>query len=187
MCEIAEFSEVMLILLRNVIGLPIHLNGVPVVSLVTLRSTLGWFATLPTLLWLATLTLVGVGLGVFLEIVVYLTHRPVVEHRVIHTTVRHLHDQLGRTCDCAVNVLNDVVHYKVSGQVRHLRVLFEHSLTERYLLQRNVQVLVKYQSTHLWFAIYALQKRARIFLVHTIGIRGEVGVNHLSLTHEHHT
>ena len=139
----------MFVLHRQVIGLAVDCHGFPIVF-VGLIST-------PTPLWVVIFVIVTLltlvvttalwfllGLGVLLEIVEHLTHRPVVEHRVIDTTIGQLHDTLTCACDCAFDVLNDVIHYKVCGQVSHLGMFSEHTFAMHHLLQCNMQVLVQH-------------------------------------------
>ena len=93
-----QLLKVVLVLLRDVIGLAVDFHGVPLVALISSPTPL-WFTILLTLTtarvvaWL-TLPTLGLGFGVLLEIVVYLTHRPVVEHWVIHTTIGQLDNAL---------------------------------------------------------------------------------------------
>ena len=142
----------MFVCIRNVIGLAVDSDGVAIVIAI-LRPSIGWVVTLPaTAVALALLP----ALAVLLEIVVYLTHRPIVEHGVIDRTLWQVHDSLTRTIDRAFDVCNDVVHNHVSGNVCELAILLEHIHTSGQLLQCHMKILMQYQTTHLWLGVDSL-------------------------------
>ena len=94
--------------------------------------------------------------AILLEIVVYLTHRPVVEHRVIDRAVRQLDKSLVCIRNETIDVVDDVIDNKVSRQVGKFWVLQEHRPTKHHLLQGYVKILMQDEATYLGFADDAL-------------------------------
>jgi hypothetical protein len=64
------------------------------------------------------IALTATAFAMLLEIVIYLTHRPVVEHWVIHRAFGwQRYESLTRACDSPIDTDDDVVHNKVSRDV----------------------------------------------------------------------